>query len=362
MVAADDLALMTRALFLAERGLGRTAPNPIVGAVVVTPGGVIVGQGAHLEAGGPHAEVVALDQAGGRARGATLYCTLEPCSHHGRTGPCVERIVGAGVARVVVAHGDPNPRVAGAGLAYLRARGVAVEVGVGEAEAARQNAAFFVWVTEQRPFVILKSVVSCDGFVGRAEERMHLSGAAADRFFHRQRAAVDAIAVGSGTARLDDPLLTPRGAYRHRPLTRVIFDWRARVPPDGRVFSTLDAGPVIMIVLESAVRANPAPLLDLERRGVIVERRPERDLVPVLRWLAARDIVTLLVEGGPALHAAFAGAGLVDRVQVVVTPHELRQGVPGWDAADSESSWRGRAPARMLGDDRLIEFDVHRTG
>jgi diaminohydroxyphosphoribosylaminopyrimidine deaminase/5-amino-6-(5-phosphoribosylamino)uracil reductase len=358
MVTSADEAIMARALFLAERGRGRTTPNPVVGAVVVSPSGVVVAQGAHLDAGGPHAEVVALDEAGSRARGATLYCTLEPCTHRGRTGPCVERILAAGIARVVVAHRDPNPQVTGGGAAYLRAHGVPVDVGVLEMEAARQNAPFFTWATRRRPFVIAKIVVSRDGFVGRRDRSVRLTGGPADRYFQRQRAAVDAVMVGSGTVLADDPLLTPRGAFRTRPLTRVIVDWRARVPAMRRVFSTLTAGPVIMIVLDECARGQA--LVDVERRGVLVERRDSRAFEPVLRWLAARDIVTLLVEGGPALHAALADRGLVDRVQYVVTPHELREGLP----ASIPSAWAeaiARTPARPLGADRLIEFDVHRT-
>jgi diaminohydroxyphosphoribosylaminopyrimidine deaminase/5-amino-6-(5-phosphoribosylamino)uracil reductase len=352
---------MSRALFLAERGLGRTTPNPIVGAVVVSPDGVIVGQGAHLEAGGPHAEIMALETAGSRARGATLYCTLEPCAHVGRTGPCVERIVGAGISHVVIGTRDLNPRVAGAGVTYLRAHGVAVTENVEHPRAAAQNAPFFTWVSRHRPFVIAKSAVSSDGFVGRVGEAVKLTSPRADRFLHRQRAAIDAIAVGSGTVLTDNPSLTARGAYRFRPLLRVIFDWSARVPATARVFSTLDRGPVIMVVLTSAAQANPADLMALERAGVLVDRRPDRDLRPVLQWLAARDTVSLLVEGGPRLHAAFGAAGLVDRVQYVRTPAVLRDGVRAWDATGGDAPWRRWPPTHRLGEDALIEFDVHRT-
>lgn len=360
MVTTSDTAYMKRAFFLAERGLGRTAPNPIVGAVVVSPDGVVVGQGAHLAAGGPHAEVVALDEAGAQARGATLYCTLEPCSHAGRTGPCVERIVGAGVARVVIPMRDPNPRVSGAGVARLRAHGVDVTEGVCGELAAAQNAPFLRWITECRPFVTFKAAMSRDGYVGRRGRRVQLTGPAARRFFHRQRAAVDAIAVGSGTVLTDDPALTARGAYRYRPLTRVVFDWRARTPPSARVFSTLDAGPVIMVVLAEAAEARPAELIYLERRGVIVERRETRELEPVLRWLAARDVVSLLVEGGPALQEAFHQAGLVDRVQWAVAPVALGDGLPGYTGVLDHPERRGAIEVRVLGDDVLFEFDVHR--
>jgi diaminohydroxyphosphoribosylaminopyrimidine deaminase/5-amino-6-(5-phosphoribosylamino)uracil reductase len=364
---------MTRALALAERGRGRTTPNPIVGAVVVSADGIVVGQGAHLEAGGRHAEIVALDAAGGRARGATLYCTLEPCCHQGRTGPCVERIVAAGVARAVIAIGDPNPLVGGRGLAFLRAHGIAVTEHVGREAAARQNAPFFTWVTRGRPFVTIKAAVSQDGFVGRREGRVHLTGPRADQFFHQQRAEVDAIAVGSGTVLADDPLLTARGAYRERPLTRIVFDWRGRIAPSARVFSTVDAGPVIMIVsaevaelaeateAAEAAELRAAPIAAIERLGVVVHRRHDRRLGPLLEWLAGRQVLSLLVEGGPALQAGFYAEDLVDRVQYAVTPHVLGKGIPVEGAAGRGSEWRRVPPVRMLGDDALIEFDVHRA-
>ncbi|MGE5837174.1 MAG: bifunctional diaminohydroxyphosphoribosylaminopyrimidine deaminase/5-amino-6-(5-phosphoribosylamino)uracil reductase RibD [Acidobacteriota bacterium] len=353
----DDVAWMDRALFLAERGRGRTSPNPIVGAVVVSPEGIVVGQGAHLMAGGPHAEIVALDVAGSRAKGATLYCTLEPCAHTGRTGPCVERIVSAGVSRVVAAIEDPNPRVAGRGFDFLRAHGVQVLPGVGRERARVLNAAFFKWVTRRQPFVILKAAVSADGFVGRADGPVKLTGAVADRYFHRQRAEVDAIAVGSGTVLIDDPALTPRGAYRERPLTRVIFDRRGRIPENSRVFSTLPAGPVIMIVSEAAVRSHPARVELLERRGVTFERWGDQPLQFVLTQLGGRDVVSLLVEGGPTLQQSFVDSGLVDRVQWVVTPTKLTTGVRPFVRQKPKAS--GSPKTIELGDDVLTEFDVH---
>jgi diaminohydroxyphosphoribosylaminopyrimidine deaminase/5-amino-6-(5-phosphoribosylamino)uracil reductase len=351
---------MERALFHAERGRGRTSPNPIVGAVVVDAESIVVGQGAHLGAGGPHAEVVALDRAGMRARGGCLYCTLEPCSHVGRTGPCVERIHAAGIRRVVVAAGDRNPRVAGRGFAYLQSRGIDVVEGIGREAAERQLAPFFTWVTKARPFVIAKVATSRDGFIGRADRRIALTGPAADRFFHRQRAEVDAIAVGSGTVLADDPELTARGAYRFRPLTRVIFDWRARVPTEARVLSTVDAGPVIMVIGQAAADRDPARVATLSERGVTVHAAPERRVEPVLSWLAAREVMTLLVEGGAGLHTAFAEAGMIDRVQWVVTPRELGSGIA---AAGISADALGASGTRTeLGDDELVEFDVHRTG
>jgi diaminohydroxyphosphoribosylaminopyrimidine deaminase/5-amino-6-(5-phosphoribosylamino)uracil reductase len=354
----DDM-FMERALFLALRGLGRTTPNPIVGAVVVSPDGVVVGQGAHLEAGGPHAEVHALEAAGGRANGATLFVTLEPCSHIGRTGPCVDRITAAGIKRVVYATADPNPLVSGKGAEYLRAHGVAVVTDVGRTEALRQHAPFFTWVTARRPFVTLKMAMSSDGFAGRTDRRVTLTGAAADRWTHRQRAEVDAIAVGSGTVLIDNPRLTARGAYRFRPLTRVVFDWRARVEPTAAVFSTLDAGPVIMVMTTRAAGEHLADVAAFERRGVIVETFEHRDLTAALHRLAERNIVSLLLEGGPGLALAFADAGLVDRVELIVTPQLLGQGVR-WGSVSGLLLDRSPRVTR-LEPDNLLEFDVHRT-
>ena len=239
---------MARALALAERGRGRTSPNPMVGAVIVDAEGVVVGRGAHEGAGGPHAEVVALADAGDRARGATLYCTLEPCSHTGRTGPCAPRVVEAGVRRAVIAIEDPNPMVAGRGLSYLRDRGVEVVLGVMRDEAERLNRPFFTFIARQRPFVTLKAAVSLDGMVAaRKGVRTAITGAEANSLTHVGRAETDAIAIGSETAIVDDPLLTARGVYRDRPLTRVIFDRRLRTPAQARMFSTLDAGPVVIV-------------------------------------------------------------------------------------------------------------------
>jgi diaminohydroxyphosphoribosylaminopyrimidine deaminase/5-amino-6-(5-phosphoribosylamino)uracil reductase len=367
VVTADrdvDVVFMERALFWAERGRGRTTPNPIVGAVVVSPDGVVVGQGAHMAAGGPHAEVVALGAAGSRARGGTLYCTLEPCSHVGdrRTGPCVEPIVAAGIRRVVGAVTDPNPRVAGQGFAYLREHGVEVTSGILAERASALNAPFFTWIARRRPFVIAKVATSRDRFVGQSTVRVRLTGPEADRHFHRQRSEIDAIAVGSGTVLADDPELTARGAYRHRPLVRVLFDWRGRIPPTARVFSTLDSGPVIMMVTRRALEADPGRTAALEARGVIVEAAETRDLRSALERLAAREVVTLLVEGGPALHDALAEAELIDRAQWVVTPRTLGSGVP-LAPMFSRLVTPPHEPSRVtrLGQDVLIEFDVHGT-
>jgi diaminohydroxyphosphoribosylaminopyrimidine deaminase/5-amino-6-(5-phosphoribosylamino)uracil reductase len=251
---------------------------------------------------------------------------------------------------------DPNPIVAGRGFEYLRARGIAVTVGVRREEAAAQHAAFSIWVTEGRPFVTAKVAVSADGLMGRAGERVKLTGPEADRYFHRQRAEVDAIAVGAGTVLVDDPLLTARGAYRYRPLTRVVFDWRGRVPAGARVFATLADGPVIMVVTAEAVARATGRFEELAARGVALDVHEAMCLGPVLDRLARRGVVSLLVEGGAELHRAFADAGLVDRVQIVTAPRRLGEGV-------SSGLLRFAGPRRTLrlGEDELVEIDVYRT-
>ena len=354
-----DTDYMARALALAERGRGRTSPNPMVGAVVVDRDGVVVGRGAHEFAGGPHAEIHALSDAGTRARGATLYCTLEPCSHVGRTGPCAPAVAEAGIARIVVATGDPNPLVNGAGLDMLRARGLAVTTGILGAEAHELNAAFFSVMTRRRPFVTMKIALSADHRIAtRAGVRTPLTGSAANRLLHRDRAEVDAIAVGSGTILADDPALTARGAFRHRPLARIVFDTRLRVPPAARLLSTLSAGPVIIVSSRSAVETGGERAGQLVAAGaeiLAVEREPP--LVDALERLASRGISSVIVEGGVALHRAFWDAGLVDRVQIYKTPHRLGPEALEW--IPFQLPGLGPITIRQLGADTLVEAYVH---
>ena len=231
---------MDRALFHAARGRGRTSPNPLVGAVIVSGDGIVVGQGFHERAGGPHAEVHALEEAGGRARGATLYCTLEPCCHIGRTGPCVARIVDAGIARVVAAVEDPHPLVHGQGFAYLRAHGVEVDVGLGAPAATALNQPFFTLVRERRPFVMLKAATSLDGRIARAPgRRTLLTSAPANRHAHSLRAEVDALGVGVGIILADDPLLTCRlPGMEDRSPVRLVLDPKLRLPLGSRLVAS----------------------------------------------------------------------------------------------------------------------------
>ena len=351
---------MDRALFLAERGRGRTSPNPLVGAVVVSDDGLAVGQGFHERAGEPHAEIRALDMADRHAAGATLFCTLEPCSHIGRTGPCVRRIVDAGIRRVVAAIEDPNPAVRGRGFAFLRAHGVDVEVGLGGAAATRLNQPFLTMMRERRPFVVLKAATSIDGCIAATPGKpTALTSSAANRHAHAFRAEVDAIAVGVGTILADDPQLTARGVYRERPLTRVVLDRRLRTPARARLLSTRDAGPVI-IVTTAAGAAQTGVRRSLEDRGAEIEVASGQTLRAALEALAPREIGLLLLEGGAAMHQAAWDEGLVDVVRLYVTPTAIGpDGVRFLDGRRFATSDLIDRHVEPLGPDVLIEGYVH---
>ena len=354
-----DAEYMVRALALAERGRGATSPNPMVGAIVVDREGVIVGRGAHEYAGGPHAEIVALRDAGALARGATLYCTLEPCSHVGRTGPCAPVVAEAAIARVVIADGDPNPLVKGRGIEILRRRGIEVVTGVLAAEARALNGPFLTVMTRRRPFVTMKVALSADNRVSEGPGlRTPLTGAAANRLIHRDRAEVDAIAVGSGTVLADDPKLTARGAFRRRPLVRIVFDTRLRTPSTAKLLSTLDAGPVIIVSTSAAVDASTERAEALVRAGAeILSIAGEPRLPNAFELLAARGISSLIVEGGVALHRGVWDARLVDRVQIYGTPRIL--GPQGLEWLGLPLPRLGKVTTRALGTDTLTEAYVH---
>jgi diaminohydroxyphosphoribosylaminopyrimidine deaminase/5-amino-6-(5-phosphoribosylamino)uracil reductase len=274
---------LSRALQLAERGRGATAPNPTVGAILVR-NGEAVGVGWHEQAGGPHAEIVALEEAGERSRGATLYVTLEPCAHHGRTPPCADALVEAGVVRVVAAVGDPNPLTNGVGFERLRAAGVEVELADGEAEwlARVQNEDYRVWIAQKRPFVLYKAAVTLDGRVTVPGSRW-VTGEQSRLRVHEWRAAMDAVAVGMGTVRADNPTLTARDVGAGRQPRRLVFGHGPL--PEGSKLELL-SGP-----------------LDEE-----------------LERLAGEGVRSLLLEGGPTLATAFVKAGLVDKLALFVAP------------------------------------------
>ena len=318
----SERAWMRRALVLAERGWGQTAPNPMVGAVVVRDG-VIVGKGFHARYGEAHAEVAALAEAGERARGATVVVTLEPCNHHGKTPPCVDALVAAGVKRVVAAVRDPG-REASGGAERLRAAGIEVEFGIEEAAARELNAPFFFAASgAARPWVTLKLAVSLDGAIaGTAPDSPRwLTGEAARKYVHRMRANSDAIAVGIGTALADDPQLTVRQGKRPRiaPM-RVVFDRAARLPLASRLVKTAKRIPTIVMTDQADA---PAARV-LAAKGVTVESVP--GLLPKLEVLRGRGVRSLLVEGGSVLAGALLGAKAVDRLVIFQAPVLLGAG------------------------------------
>jgi diaminohydroxyphosphoribosylaminopyrimidine deaminase/5-amino-6-(5-phosphoribosylamino)uracil reductase len=324
-----DTRFMTLALALGRRGLGNAWPNPAVGAVVVRDG-VVVGRGWTQPGGRPHAEVEALRRAGAAARGATLYATLEPCSHHGRTPPCVDAILAAGVARVVSALEDPNPKIAGEGHARLRQQGVAVDVGLGGQEALRAHAGHFRRVREGRPHVTLKLAVSADGKAGLPGRKpAAITGEAARARVHLLRAMNDAVLTGIGTVLADDPQLTCRlPGMEHRSPVRVVLDSALRLPPDSRLAEsatrTLD-----WVFIDEAAR--PEHETALTTAGVEVLRVPgangRLDLAAVLRGLAGRGITRVMVEAGPILSAAFVRADLVDEAALFRSPGPIGEGI-----------------------------------
>jgi diaminohydroxyphosphoribosylaminopyrimidine deaminase/5-amino-6-(5-phosphoribosylamino)uracil reductase len=311
---------MARALALAELGWGQTAPNPMVGAVLVRDG-EIVGEGYHARYGGDHAEIVALRMAGERALGATMYVTLEPCAHHGKTPPCADGILAAGVARVVAATTDPNPVAAG-GAARLLAAGVEFEVGVQEKAARELNAPFFHAVNSKRPWVTLKLGLSLDGAIADSNGKSRwITNAASRRETHRLRAGSDAIAVGIRTVLADDPMLTVREAPvpPRVPPIRVVFDRSARLPLDSQLVRTAREVPVVVV----ADRAAPK----LENHGV--EVIVAQTTLEALESLKKRGVRALLVEGGARLAGELLGEKLVDRLVIFQSPRILGAGATG---------------------------------
>jgi diaminohydroxyphosphoribosylaminopyrimidine deaminase/5-amino-6-(5-phosphoribosylamino)uracil reductase len=364
--ASADLAAMQAALALARRGLGTVWPNPSVGCVIVKDGRV-VGRGSTRPGGRPHGETEALARAGAAARGATAYVTLEPCCHWGKTPPCADALIGAGLRRVVIALEDPDPRVAGAGIARLRAAGLEVEVGLGAAEAAEINAGFLHRIRLGRPSVTLKLATSLDGRIATAAgESRWITGPPARERGHLLRATHDAILVGTDTVLSDDPQLTCRlPGLEHRSPVRVVVDRHLRIPPSARLIAEARQVPSWVMTLGSA---DPERQQALRDAGVVViPAEPDAtgriDLNAALRLLGDRGLTRLLVEGGGRVAAALLRAGLVDRLVWLHAPLLLGgDGIPAVAelgfAALAEAPGFERLSSEIVGEDGITLFRV----
>lgn len=350
---------MRRALRLASKGRGRVEPNPMVGAVVVKRG-KIVGEGYHQKFGGPHAEVNAVRAAGAAVRGATVYVTLEPCSHHGKTPPCAALLIDSKVSRVVAAMEDPDDRVVGNGFRRLREAGIEVETGLLGEQARELNAPYLKLRTQGTPYVIAKWATTLDGRIATPSgDSKWITGEVARRHVHRVRNRVDAILVGIGTALEDDPLLTCRLPGGRNP-TRIVLDSRARLPLDSQLVRTVSEAEVILVTTSAAPKGRARELRDA---GVAILTVRTRKGVCSLRHLAQKlgemQITNLMVEGGAETLAAFFAAGLVDRAMVYLAPKVIGDGptpVSGLalgEMADAIALQQVRT--RRLGDDFLVD-------
>jgi diaminohydroxyphosphoribosylaminopyrimidine deaminase / 5-amino-6-(5-phosphoribosylamino)uracil reductase len=352
---------MARALELARAGIGLASPNPHVGAVVLDASGAVAGEGTHTYAGRKHAEVIALEQAGQRARGGTLYLNLEPCSHQGRTGPCADAVIAAGVNSVVAAMQDPNLAVSGHGFEKLRAAGIEVTVGVCEREARKLNEAFAKWIRTGVPFVTLKSAISRDGKIAPVSgERTWITGEAARAHAHELRHVNDAILVGVGTVLADDPMLTDRsGKPRRRPLLRAVLDSHLRIPLTSQLVTTA-ADDVIVFCRNGETERR----LALEQRGVSIEPIGKRadgqiDIYDVLKHLGLQQMLSVIIEGGAQVNRTAVENDIADKVFLYQSPTMLAGGL----------DWTGGAlfhPARAIetnryrfGDDVATEMYFH---
>jgi diaminohydroxyphosphoribosylaminopyrimidine deaminase/5-amino-6-(5-phosphoribosylamino)uracil reductase len=358
--SAADYGHMAQALRLAERGLYSTMPNPRVGCVLVRDG-IVVGEGWHEYAGGPHAEVVALRAAGEKARGATAYVTLEPCCHHGRTPPCSEALLTAGVKRVVAAMQDPNPRVAGGGLQQLKAAGVEVASGLLAPEAERLNQGFLKRMREGRPFVRVKLAMSLDGRTAMASgESQWITGPAAREDVQRLRARSCAIVTGIGTVERDDPALTVRIPGRRRPPLRVVVDSKLRLASGAKLLA--EEGPVLIATATSGRQAPP---------GAEVVCLPgcdgQVDLKALAGELARREVNEIMVEAGAVLSGAWLASGLVDELVVYMAPKLMGDGarglfhLPGLDTM-AQAIGLAIQEIRAVGPDWRITAKVTRAG
>jgi diaminohydroxyphosphoribosylaminopyrimidine deaminase/5-amino-6-(5-phosphoribosylamino)uracil reductase len=359
-----DRRFMQLALALGRRGLGRASPNPAVGAIVVKDG-VIVGRGWTQPGGRPHAEPEALKRAGDAARGATLYVTLEPCSHFGKSPPCADAIIAAGIARVVASIGDPNPEVAGQGFAKLRAAGIAVDVGLGATEATHDHAGHIGRIRDKRPHVILKLAVSSDDKIAAdGGKTVAITGEASKTRVHLLRAQSDAILVGIGTVLADDPLLTCRlpGMDARSPV-RVVLDRALRIPGSSRLVQSARQTPLWLVTSETSEAAAAARLGAAGAQVIRVQAtRAGLDLRAALHALSERGITRLMVEGGARVASSFVAAGLVDEIWLLRGPDTI--GADGLSALDAmpisaitqSPAFKVRA-SETLGNDSLTIYE-----
>jgi diaminohydroxyphosphoribosylaminopyrimidine deaminase/5-amino-6-(5-phosphoribosylamino)uracil reductase len=315
----DDEFWMRRALHLAEKGRGRTSPNPMVGAVLVKRGR-LVGEGYHARAGDPHAEIVAIKNAGEKAKGATLYLNLEPCTHYGKTPPCAPAVIEAGVRRVVVGIVDPNPLVKGRGVARLKQAGLDVKVGILEKECHRLNEAFCKYIVQHEPFIILKMAATLDGKLAtRHGESQWITGETSRRFVHRLRDQVDGVVVGIGTVLKDDPMLTSRIRGGRDPY-RIVFDSRLRIPENAKVVD-LSPSKTIVATTEMASRHKIERLREKGVRILISDSKSGKvDLKSSLLKLAEMEMMSLLLEGGSQLSGSFLDQRLIDKILLFLSP------------------------------------------
>jgi len=359
---------MRRALELAARADYLTSPNPMVGSIVLDPSGKLAGEGFHTRAGEAHAEKVALDRAGAHAKAGTLYVTLEPCSHQGRTHPCADSVIAAGVGRVVIAMEDPDPRVAGSGISRLRAAGIKVEVGV-EAEAARHLNRFYIkHRTTGLPWVTVKFGSSLDGRISTSSgESRWITGEPARQEGHRLRQRHDAILVGAGTIVADDPELTNRLPDAVRQPLRVVLDSTLRIPSAAKVLDQRQA-PTLVVTTERAPQTARATIGAAAEVATVTAAGAQQrvDLNRVLELLGARGIISVLVEGGAEINGAFFDGGLVDGVVAFLAPVVIGgRAAPGAVGGDGVSRLADahrleNLLVQRIGDDLIIEGDVHR--
>src|SRR6056297_223853 len=351
----DDQFYMRIALDLAENGRGYTSPNPMVGAVAVKDG-TIIGKGWHEVLGGPHAEVNALDHAGEKAAGATLYVTLEPCHHYGRTPPCTERILAAGIRRVVIAAADPNPKVTGGGADYLKSQGLDITIGVCEEAALEQNEAFFKFIRTGRPFVFLKCAATLDGRIAtRTGDSKWVTGPASRQYVHELRHWADGIMVGVGTVKADNPSLTTRlddkkGVDPHR----IILDTRLSIPEDAKVLQIESASDTLIIFHQPDDPEKPGRLAE---KGVKLIQAPLKgdwiDISAVMDILGHRNITSLLTEGGSQIMGSAVRSGVADKIYFFYAPKIL-----GGD--DGMPVCSGIGPATMAGSIPIDDIRVKR--